>query len=300
MSDFSYSKISLFEKCPKSFHYKYIQGKDEYFSTIEQHLGKTIHTAIEYTYQIRDEGYEVSINFLTDAFHRSWNLISIDDYRIVKSNMSAENYYSEGIKMLKDFFNEVLKNDKSRTLALEKYFSMPITPSINYRGYIDRISIESNGLVRIIDYKSGKRINEPAKDKQLSSYAIWALDKFQLDKIEIAFAALKYGKISSAIIKRSQIPHIKNSLLNDVNQIMAAKSFKANPSMLCDWCGYNPICDEKNRSWTRKKSIRNDTVFDNQEECPLCGADLEERDGRYGSFIGCTEFPNCRYTRDDW
>ena len=81
MSDFSYSKISLFEKCPKSYHYKYILGTDEYFSTIEQHLGKSIHTAIEYTYQIRDEGYEVSINFLIDTFNKSWSPKSIDKYK---------------------------------------------------------------------------------------------------------------------------------------------------------------------------------------------------------------------------
>lgn len=32
--------------------------------------------------------------------------------------------------------------------------------------------------------------------------------------------------------------------------------------------------------------------------CPDCGEKLVARDGRYGRFIGCTGFPNCRYTRD--
>lgn len=31
--------------------------------------------------------------------------------------------------------------------------------------------------------------------------------------------------------------------------------------------------------------------------CPLCGKDLVERTGRHGSFIGCTGYPRCRYTR---
>ncbi len=30
--------------------------------------------------------------------------------------------------------------------------------------------------------------------------------------------------------------------------------------------------------------------------CPTCGEDLLYRDGRYGRFIGCSDFPKCRYT----
>ncbi|MFX0140217.1 MAG: topoisomerase DNA-binding C4 zinc finger domain-containing protein, partial [Candidatus Hodarchaeota archaeon] len=32
--------------------------------------------------------------------------------------------------------------------------------------------------------------------------------------------------------------------------------------------------------------------------CPECGRFLEERKGKYGLFIGCTGFPNCRYAMD--
>ncbi len=32
------------------------------------------------------------------------------------------------------------------------------------------------------------------------------------------------------------------------------------------------------------------------EPCPLCGKPLVIRYGRYGKFIGCSDFPNCRYT----
>ncbi len=31
------------------------------------------------------------------------------------------------------------------------------------------------------------------------------------------------------------------------------------------------------------------------EACPKCGAPLAYKQGRYGKFIGCTNFPNCRY-----
>lgn len=32
--------------------------------------------------------------------------------------------------------------------------------------------------------------------------------------------------------------------------------------------------------------------------CPLCGAELVKRYGKYGMFYGCSNFPDCRYTQD--
>lgn len=32
--------------------------------------------------------------------------------------------------------------------------------------------------------------------------------------------------------------------------------------------------------------------------CPVCGKKLTERKGKYGSFIGCTGYPGCTYTRE--
>lgn len=29
--------------------------------------------------------------------------------------------------------------------------------------------------------------------------------------------------------------------------------------------------------------------------CPKCGAKLVEREGKYGKFIGCSNFPKCRF-----
>lgn len=31
--------------------------------------------------------------------------------------------------------------------------------------------------------------------------------------------------------------------------------------------------------------------------CPVCGAKLVERKGKYGEFIGCSNYPKCKYTR---
>lgn len=38
-------------------------------------------------------------------------------------------------------------------------------------------------------------------------------------------------------------------------------------------------------------------AFEEGDACPLCGGRLVERNGRYGKFIGCSNYPRCRFTR---
>lgn len=58
--------------------------------------------------------------------------------------------------------------------------------------------------------------------------------------------------------------------------------------------------------WDRKKLIeeflQEETLSEssyneiNQGSCPKCGKALVYREGKYGSFIGCSGYPNCKFT----
>lgn len=48
---------------------------------------------------------------------------------------------------------------------------------------------------------------------------------------------------------------------------------------------------------TKSKEIKKENILEKLEKkCPECGGDLLVRFGRYGKFIACANFPNCRYT----
>ena len=58
------------------------------------------------------------------------------------------------------------------------------------------------------------------------------------------------------------------------------------------------VTDEKMRSGhldnvSRSKQYRDELVRSGR--CPKCGGDLVERQGRYGRFLGCSNYPRCRY-----
>ena len=61
----------------------------------------------------------------------------------------------------------------------------------------------------------------------------------------------------------------------------------------------NNITDKEIRK-SHIKNIKNTVKENNDKEknmiCPKCGGKLVEQNGKYGKFIGCSNFPNCKYT----
>ena len=44
-------------------------------------------------------------------------------------------------------------------------------------------------------------------------------------------------------------------------------------------------------------NIRENVVDKDPNKCPKCGGELVERNGKYGAFIACSNYPKCKYTR---
>jgi DNA topoisomerase-1 len=60
---------------------------------------------------------------------------------------------------------------------------------------------------------------------------------------------------------------------------------------------YSPFSDALDAAKSKKETIRESLIKDTQEKCPTCGKSLIERWGRNGKFIGCSGYPDCRYTK---
>lgn len=59
-------------------------------------------------------------------------------------------------------------------------------------------------------------------------------------------------------------------------------------------CVMNQQCYEK----MGKLMETTDSRPGSEQKCPKCGAELVKRNGRFGWFYGCSNFPGCRYTKN--
>lgn len=48
---------------------------------------------------------------------------------------------------------------------------------------------------------------------------------------------------------------------------------------------------------TIKEKVVNNTVLENNMICPKCNGNLVERNGKYGNFVGCSNYPKCKYIK---
>lgn len=58
----------------------------------------------------------------------------------------------------------------------------------------------------------------------------------------------------------------------------------------------NNIID-KNIKKEHIKNIKKNIIDKDPNKCPKCGGQLIERNGKYGKFIGCSNYPRCKFTK---
>jgi ribosomal protein L37AE/L43A len=301
--NFSFSAISAFKSCPKSFEFKYLKQLPEAFVSIERQVGTCIHETLRWAYEKRKSGEAPDLNMAKIQFEKEWNRGDFEKLKIIKLGSSLQDYFNSAQELLVSFFRKVFPLDRSETIELEYKFNIELAKDIQYRGIIDRIARQPEGMIRVTDFKTG-RVDHPLENLQLPSYALHVFDIFDDQDIELCYEDLNTGRTIVAPFTRKNVPEVKKDLLAGIETIRGTGLFPAKPTVLCQWCGYNQICENPHESV--KSMVLDGGVMNNnpdlqekkgdQHFCPECGSPLKKRKGKFGSFLGCTNFPECRYT----
>jgi len=299
LTSFSHSKIGSFQKCPRAYEYRYVLKERERFSTIERHMGTSVHEVLHWLYTQRQTGQHPSRQQVEQRYTDQWNSPGLDGSIVVKSGLGQDDYQRDGRRMVLDYFDGAYQHDDSDTLLLEQRFKIPLSDEIRFTGIIDRVARTAAGHLRVTDYKTGSRVGDPMSDPQLAYYALYVFDVQPDDEVELAFEDLRNRKSLTATLRREEAASYVRRLLRDIASIESAAGYEPNPSVLCRWCGYNPICDAAEG---RPPGVAPEGALrtEGSRSCPRCGSHLRERSGKFGTFVGCTGFPDCRYTRDSW
>ncbi len=133
-------------------------------------------------------------------------------------------------------------------------------------------------------------------------------------QMETGLDDIEFGKINWLEVMKKFHSELEE-LIEGVDYKEIKKSFQEETDILCDKCGSNMIV-----KWGRKgqflacpnfpkcSNIKNFTKDENgkisvkepevlDEKCPKCGNPLVVKSGRYGKFIACTNYPECKYTK---
>jgi len=242
----SFSQIEAFNNCPLQYRYRFLQ-KIPTPPSGALSFGDSIHKTLK--------EFGEGINLPAGRQETGQKLTQKDLLKILENNWSSLGYASktheekarkQAEKILVNFYKDF--DFKTKIMALEQPFTLKIGSNLKVVGKIDRINEKKDGTLEIIDYKTGKTMEQKEADKslQMTVYALAAADKGIFGKkpedLILTFYFLDSGKKISTHRTAEQLAQAKKDILGKAKEIMTS-SFEPKPGNLCDFCEYKLICD---------------------------------------------------------
>ncbi|MBI4999500.1 ATP-dependent helicase, partial [Candidatus Gottesmanbacteria bacterium] len=234
----SFSQIDTFNTCPLQYRYKFIQ-RIPVLPGAAASFGDSIHKTLRDFYRGVKDGKKLSKKDLIKMLEANWSPVGY------ASKAHEEKMKKIGQRMLSDFYDKF--EAKTIPKDLEQPFIIKISPDLKIKGKIDRVD-EKEGKLEIIDYKTGRVLDQKDVDKslQMTIYALAATDKGLYGKkpeeVVLTFYFLDTIEAKSTKRTAGELEKAKKDLLEKAKEIEKS-SFEPTPGVWCDFCDFKLICE---------------------------------------------------------
>lgn len=237
----SVSKVKTFKDCKAKFHYLYIEKlpRKEWDFHV---FGKFLHEVLENFHKARMNGSQDPDNVLMTNVYK----ISYENWK----EKISKDQTTEARGILKKYL-KILAKETPNVIGVEKEFYIDIDEKVLLNGYIDRVQIDSDGVLHVSDYKTSKDKSGHKKDHfQLMTYAfVMCLEDPSIERIRTSYVMLRHN--FEYIIKeytREEVMTMEDVFLDYYGQIINEKLYRTKTSPLCKYCDALDLCnDGKNK-----------------------------------------------------
>ena len=251
MLKLSVSSMGTYDKCPKKYHYRYIEKPDvEKAKWSFTEFGSCAHMALELFHKtlmkkdIPDSKYSGLMKW---AFKKSVESFELE-------SLTQPTWTPDGEKMglvflkeiLQDYLNLIREDGLPNVIGVEVPYSYKVD-GVLVRGFIDRLDRIADGEYRVVDYKTSKSVKY-LDDFQLLVYAEAIKRKYEDAKIVHGSYMLLKHKCTTKDWTFSLHDHsnVLKKIKKSASLISLDDRWVKKPSVLCNWCDYRKICQE---SW---------------------------------------------------
>ncbi|MEZ5116691.1 MAG: PD-(D/E)XK nuclease family protein [Candidatus Nanopelagicales bacterium] len=116
------------------------------------------------------------------------------------------------------------------------------------RGFIDRVDVSPDGLVRVVDYKTGRSPSESFEQKALFQMRFYALVLWRMHGVVPRMLQLLYLGNGEVLRYQPDEADLRaterklESLRAAIDRATETGDWRASPSRLCDWCDHRARC----------------------------------------------------------
>lgn len=247
-SSYSPSSISQFVSCPLAFRYSYIERRErapQYAAT----KGSIFHRALELLFENQPDARNLSLaKYCLELAFKEYETISdLVDLDLTSDDMIK---LKESCEILIDRYFDIEDPTITRTIGLELKLEATIN-GITLRGIIDRLDLDKNGDLIVIDYKTGSVPYQQMENSKMDSmhiYSLLCLEVFgklpaQVQLIYVSKPTIIVGTPTDNSIK--SIANKSKAISNAVETAVVNEDFRPKVSKLCDWCSFQELCPAK-------------------------------------------------------
>ena len=174
-----------------------------------------------------------------------------------------------------------------------------INPKIPIPARATQVNNISNAMVR-----NAPEINEVlprflsfTEGMVLVGHNIHTFDmKFILRDAEELGLSVSNDYIDTLMLAKRIFPTLKGRKLTDLADHYGISSDGAHRALFD--CRMNQIIYEKLKNESQNAREKIHQTEQKQQYCPFCRSPLQIKNGRFGQFLGCSNYPRCNYTKN--
>lgn len=242
------SRASDFKSCPLKFRYRAIDRLPEPPSAAAAR-GTLVHATLEALFRLpRAERLPTTATALLPGLWRDM-LARQPELAALPAAADTATWLAAGDALLRAYFR---LEDPTRfdPDSCELRLEVTLPAGVPTRGFVDRLDISPTGLLRIVDYKTGKAPRAAFADEALFQLKFYALMLYRLRGVVAARLRLMYlgdGGLVEFTPDEAGLVAFERTVVTLWEAISVARAtgqFPAKRSRLCDWCYFQAHCPE--------------------------------------------------------
>ena len=251
------SRAGDFLTCPLMYRFRTIDQLPSAPSAAAVR-GTLVHEVLEKIFDLAPQ--DRNLDFATGLFAEAWiNLCEADETAartllpdgddLPEPSTVAQMIVEPARPLLETYFameDPATLEPHAREMAL----SATLDSGLTIRGFVDRVDRSATGLIRIVDYKTGKSPSAGFETKamfQMRFYALawWRLTGELPELLQLMFLGnaefVRYSPDASDL----EATERKILAIRDAISLAADRGdFRPTPSRLCGWCDFKQLCPE--------------------------------------------------------